>query len=99
MEELEKGLKELRGCTSPRREQHCQQAIFLRDWTTSQRIHVEGPVCGAGCTCGRGWLVGHQWEERPLGLRVFDVPVQGNARVGGWEWVDGGSTLIMAGGG
>jgi hypothetical protein len=20
-------------------------------------------------------LVGHQWEERPLALRVFDVPV------------------------
>jgi hypothetical protein len=20
-------------------------------------------------------LVGYQWEERPLGLRVFDVPV------------------------
>ena len=20
-------------------------------------------------------LVGHQWEERPLGLRVFDAPV------------------------
>ena len=37
MEELEKGLKELRG---------------LQDG-----------------------LVGHQWEERPLGLMVFDAPM------------------------
>jgi hypothetical protein len=34
-------------------------------------------------------LVAHQWEERPLGLRVFNAPVYGNARVGGWEWVGG----------
>ena len=27
-------------------------------------------------------LVGHQWEERPLGLRVFDVLVLGTGR---WE--------------
>ena len=39
-------------------------------------------------------LVGHQWEERPLGLRVFDAPVYGNDRVG----VGGcGRTLIEAG--
>jgi hypothetical protein len=30
-------------------------------------------------------LVGHQWEERPSGLRVFNAPVKGNAMVGGWE--------------
>jgi hypothetical protein len=35
--------------------------------------------------------------ERPLGLGVFDTPVQGNARAGRWEWVGGlGSTLIEA---
>jgi hypothetical protein len=40
-------------------------------------------------------LVGCQWEEQPLGLRVFDAPVYGGMTgVGGW-----GSTLIEAGGG
>jgi hypothetical protein len=36
-------------------------------------------------------LVEHQWEERPPVLRVFNAPVLGNARVGGWEWVGGGA--------
>lgn len=27
-----------------------------------------------------GGLVGHQWEERPLGLIVFDAPGEENAR-------------------
>jgi hypothetical protein len=31
-------------------------------------------------------LVGHQWEERPLRLGVFNAPVQGNARAGEPEW-------------
>jgi hypothetical protein len=34
-------------------------------------------------------LVGHQWEEQPLGLRVFDVLVYGNARTERQEWVGG----------
>ena len=43
-------------------------------------------------------LVVYQWEEQPLGLRVYDAPVQGNARVGRWEWVGfSGSTLIEPG--
>ena len=34
-------------------------------------------------------LVGHQWEERPLGLRVFHAPSVGECQggktgVGGW---------------
>ena len=42
-------------------------------------------------------LVGHQWEERPLGLRVFDAPNVGQCQggkmgVGGWK-----STLIEEG--
>ena len=37
-------------------------------------------------------LVGHQWEERPLGLRVFDAPVKGTAKAGRWEWVGGGAS-------
>jgi hypothetical protein len=39
-------------------------------------------------------LVGHQWEDQPLGLRRFDAPVLGNARAGRQEF-----TLIEAGGG
>jgi hypothetical protein len=30
-------------------------------------------------------FVGHQWEERPLGLKVFDAPVYRNARAGEQE--------------
>ena len=43
-------------------------------------------------------LVGHQWEERPLGLRRFDATVHGNARAGKQSGC-GESTLIEAGGG
>ena len=45
MEELEKGLKEVRGFAAPFREQQCQPAIpsgAPRDGTTNQRIHMEG---------------------------------------------------------
>ena len=45
-----------------------------RDWTTNQRVHMEGPMALATYVAEDG-LVGHQWEERPLGLRVFDAPV------------------------
>jgi hypothetical protein len=30
-------------------------------------------------------LVGHHWEERPLGLASFICPVQGNGRAKKWE--------------
>jgi hypothetical protein len=36
-------------------------------------------------------LVGHHWEERPLGLANFICPVQGNARAKKWEWVGRGA--------
>jgi hypothetical protein len=42
------------------------------DWTTNQRIHMKQPmVLGTYVADG---LVGHQWKERPLGLRGFDAP-------------------------
>jgi hypothetical protein len=77
MEELEKGLKELRRFAALWREQQCQPARSPRaprDWTTNQRVHMEGPVALAKYVAEDG-LVGHQWEERSLGLRVFNVPV------------------------
>ena len=77
MEELEKGLKELRGFAAPRREQQCQLTRHPRalgDWTTNQRVHMEGPMALASYVADDA-LVGHQWEEWPLGLRGFDAPV------------------------
>jgi hypothetical protein len=61
MEELEKGLKELKGCAAPWREQQYQQARppAPRDWTTNQRIHMEGPMALATYVAEDG-LVGHQ---------------------------------------
>jgi hypothetical protein len=72
MEELEKGLKELRGFASPWGEQQCQGQTSRApgDWITNQRIYMAPAAYVA-----EGGLVGHQWEKRPLGLRVFDVPV------------------------
>jgi hypothetical protein len=35
-------------------------------------------------------LVGHHWEERPLGLANFLCPVQENTRTKKWEWVGRG---------
>jgi hypothetical protein len=77
MEELEKGLKELRGFVASWGEQQCQQARISRvprDWTTSQRVHMEGPMTLAVYVIEDG-LVGHPWEEQTLALRVFDAPV------------------------
>jgi hypothetical protein len=45
-----------------------------RDWTTNRRIHME-PLMALAAYVAEDVLVGHQWEERPLGLRVFNVPV------------------------
>jgi hypothetical protein len=77
MEEMEKGLKELRGFAAPREEQQYQQARpprAPRDWTTNQRTHMEGPMAPAVYVAEDG-LVGYQWEEQFLGLRVFNAPV------------------------
>ena len=35
-------------------------------------------------------LVGHHWEERPLGLAKLYAPVQGKTRAKKWEWVGQG---------
>ena len=44
------------------------------DWTTNQRIHMEGYMVLAEYVAEISH-VRYQWEERPLGLRVFDAPV------------------------
>ena len=35
-------------------------------------------------------LVGHHWEERPLGLTNFICPSTGECQGQMWEWVDRG---------
>ena len=75
MEEMEKGLKDLRGFAAP--------------WPDPQssrgQEHQVKNTHGAGHTCGEDGFVGHQWEQRPSGLMVFNAPVEGIAGVGGWE--------------
>jgi hypothetical protein len=44
------------------------------DWTTNQQVHMERPMALATYVAEDGF-VGHQWEERSLGLRVFNSPV------------------------
>ena len=34
-------------------------------------------------------LVGHHWEEKPLGLANFICPSTGDTRAKKWEWVGG----------
>ena len=45
-----------------------------RDSTTNQRIHMERPIALVTYVAEDG-LVGHQWEQRPSSLRVFNAPV------------------------
>jgi hypothetical protein len=77
MEELEKRLKELRGFDTPWREQQCQQARppWSSWWLDYQPKNTHWGTHDAGCICGMDGPVGHQWEKRPLDLRVFDAPV------------------------
>ena len=44
------------------------------NWTTNQRVHMALPMVLATYVAKDG-LVGHKWEERPSGLRVFNAPV------------------------
>jgi hypothetical protein len=76
VEELEKGLKKLRGFAAPWREQQCQPArlpAVSEDCTTHQSVNMEIPMALETYLPEEG-LVGHQWEERSLSLRVLDAP-------------------------
>jgi hypothetical protein len=46
-----------------------------REWITKERVHKERPMTQAIYVIEDDGLVRHQWEERSLGLRVFDGPV------------------------
>jgi hypothetical protein len=63
-----------------------------RDWTTKERVCMEGPMVPASYVSEDG-LVGHQCEERPLILWRLNAPVYRNARLGRKEWVGRGASL------
>ena len=75
--ELEKQLKELREFSASWGKQQCQPSRLPGApgvWTTNQRVHMEGPMAPATYVA-EDVLVGHQWDEGPLGLRWLDMPV------------------------
>ena len=41
-----------------------QTPVARGDWTTNQRLHMEGSIAPAAYVTGDG-LVGRQWEESP----------------------------------
>ena len=43
-------------------------------WGLDQRVHMEGPMALTAYVTEDG-LVGHQWEDQPLGLRGLGAPV------------------------
>jgi hypothetical protein len=45
---------------------------LLGNWTTNQRVHAEGPMT-LGTYVAEDGLVGHQWDERPKGVRWPNV--------------------------
>jgi hypothetical protein len=77
VEELEKGLKDLKGFAVPWREQKCQRVRCPGapgDWTTNQRIHMAEPMAPATYDTEDG-LLGYQWDKMPFVLRLFNAPV------------------------
>lgn len=77
MEELEREWRSFRGLQShggSNSVNRLDSPGVAREWTTNERIHMEGPMMLTTYVAKDG-LVGHQWEERPSGLRVFSAPV------------------------
>ena len=76
MEELEKGLKELKGFAAPEKDQYEPTSTprAPRDQNTNQRKHLVGLMAPAAYVAEDG-LICYQWEERPLFLRRLDTPV------------------------
>jgi hypothetical protein len=74
MEELKKGSKELRGFAGSNSVNWPDPSELSGNGATNQRVHMEGPMAPAAYVAEDG-IVGHQWEERPLGLRGFNAPM------------------------
>ena len=73
MEELEKGLKELKGFSNQGNNNNINQPE-LPGTKPPTRVHMEGPMAKAAYVA-QDKLVEHQWEEQLLGLSVYDAPV------------------------
>jgi hypothetical protein len=76
VEELEEGLKKLKGFTTPLGEKY-QPTILPsapKDSTSNQRVCMVGSMAPATYVAehGRVW---YQWEERPLVLWRINAPV------------------------
>ena len=81
--------RELKGTEAPYKKHQYELTSTPRapwNYTTNQRKHRERVVSLAEYVA-EDCLVSHQWEERPLVLQRFYVPVQGNARTRKREWV------------
>ena len=76
MEELEKVTKELKGSATLQMEQQYE----LPSTPPPELVSLAAYVAEAD-------LVGHHWEERPLGLGNFICPSTGEHQGSGSEWV------------
>jgi hypothetical protein len=90
VEELEKGLKELKGFATHRKNNNINQPDSSELPGTkppTKRVHMEGPMALAAYVAEDG-LVRHQWEERLLLLSwEGSMPQECQGRkvgVGGW---------------
>ena len=84
---MEKGLKELRGFAAPMERATVstdQNPWSSQDWTTNQRVHMEGPMALA-TKCGRGWLCWISVGGEALGPEGVQCPSVGKCQVGGQE--------------
>jgi hypothetical protein len=75
IEELEKGLKELKGFATHRKNNINQpDPTELPETKPPTRVHMEGPMAPA-THVAEDSLVRHQWEDRPLVLGRLDASV------------------------
>jgi hypothetical protein len=95
MEELEKGLKELRGFAAPWREQQCQQA--RPPWSSwgldHQPKNTYGATYGGDHIYGRGWSCWILVGGEALGSEGVRCPSIGGCQGGKTEMGGWGSTL------
>jgi hypothetical protein len=77
MEELEKGLKELKGFATHRKDNNITNQTnpqSSQGINHQQRVHMEGPMALAAYIAEDGFGR-HQWDERLLVLGRLDTPV------------------------
>ena len=83
IEELKKGLKELKGFVTPQEEQQYQPTRTPR--TPRDQVINKGVHMAPAAYVADDGLVRHQWEERSYKGSI-DAPVQGNQGKGGGSW-------------